>query len=296
MDMLFLKNLLTTTGELLAHAAFPMVVLIISSRVTVEDLVAEFRRPWTLVKAFFVTSFIVPLVTAGAVKAFDIPLLVGGIVLIAGVAPGDSFALLEAKSKRGSINLAAATMSLLCLIMPFTVTFWLWVVGKWFPLRFTVPPLRLWWTILPVTVVPLLVGITLHRYLPAFTAVLQRVLEWCFRVCIIFLGIAGLIVGIKDLSKLTVASYVCIFFVVSFAIVAGYYAGGSTRKDRISLGLTASLGNLAAVLLIAHTSYPNVHVLGIVVVFVLWRWVIIMLWYLFLRLRLHLRGEKPGEP
>jgi predicted Na+-dependent transporter len=292
MDMQFWEHLITRICEVLVHATFPVVVLIISSRVTFPDLAGEFRRPWFLLRAFAATGIIVPLITAGVVKAFGIPLLVGGIMLIAGVSPGDSFALLEAKGKKGSVNLAAATMSILCLVMPLTVPLWLWVLGKWFPLHFRVSSLDLFAVVAPATILPLLAGVSLHSFFPSFTKILQRVLEWFFRIAISFLGIVGLIVGFKDFSKLTATSYACIFVVVSLAIIVGYYTGGSFRKDRISLGLTASLGNLAAVLLITHMSYPNVHVIGTVVVFVLFRWVTIMLWYLFLRLRLHVRGEK----
>ncbi len=97
--------------------------------------------------------------------------------------------------------------------------------------------------------------------------------------------------GINGVSRFTPASLVSIFVVVSLAIVIGYMPGGAERKDRLSLALTASLGNLAVVVLVAHQCYPGANVPATAVVFVILRWAIIMLWYVFLKFRLNLRGE-----
>jgi bile acid:Na+ symporter, BASS family len=291
MDAHLWQTLFVKFIEILVHATFPMVVFVISSKVTFVDLGKEFARPWLLIKAFVVTSILVPLVTAGMVKIFQVPLLVGGIMLIAAVSPGDSFALLEAKGKKGSINLAAATMTVLCLVMPMTVPLWLWTLSGWFPVHLTVKPMDLFSTVAPITVLPLLVGVGLHSLLPKAAEFVARALEWLFRVSLIIVGILGLVMAVYEMPKFTGLSALAVFAAVSLAIIMGYNAGGGNRRDRISLGLTASLGNLAAVMLVAHVSYPGVHVLGAVVVFVLLRWVVIMVWYLFLTVRLRLRGE-----
>ena len=44
-------------------------------------------------------------------------------------------------------------------------------------------------------------------------------------------------------------------------------------------------------MLVARVSYPGAHVLHTAVVFVILRWLTILLWYIVLRFRLHRKGE-----
>ncbi len=208
-------GVLTRLVEFLVHATFLTAVFLIASRVPFRDLFLELRRWPILLKTLAVTVVIVPLVTAGVVRTFGVSLAMGGIMLVAAISPGDSFALMEAKSKKGNIPFAAATLAFLCV----------------------------------------------------------------------------LILGFEHFSELTVAAIGSVFTAVSLALVIGYYAAGGERRDRISLGLTASLGNLAVVMLVARVSYPGAHVLHTAVVFVILRWLTILLWYIVLRFRLHRKGE-----
>ncbi len=212
-------------------------------------------------------------------------------MLIASVAPADPFDLLEAKGKKGSLALASSDMVLLCLLLPLTAPFWLWVFSQWFPLHLSVSPARLFATIAPITALPLLAGIAFHTWWPSFSKILQRFLEWFFRIAILLLTLVFIWPALEAMARFNLASVASIILVVTLSIFSGYYAGGSNRKDRISLALTASLGNLAAVTVIAHLCYPKVRVWGTVLAWVLLRWLIIMLWYLFLRARLSRRGE-----
>jgi heterodisulfide reductase subunit A len=87
-------------------------------------------------------------------------------------------------------------------------------------------------------------------------------------------------------------AYAAIFIIISLSLFAGYYAGGSKRKDRISLSVTSGLGNLAVIMLVTHVCYPRVHVLFTVFAYVIARWVVFVFWFMLLRGRLRLRGEK----
>jgi predicted Na+-dependent transporter len=291
MNSLFENDVFMRGIEILMHAAFPAVVFVISSKVTFKDLLQEFERPWLLLKTFGVACLIVPLITAGVIKSLNVPLLLGGVMLIASVAPADPFDLLEAKGKKGNISLVSANMALLCLMLPLTAPFWLWAFSQWFPLHLSISPVRIFVTIAPITLLPLLAGIAFHEVLPAFSKILQHLLEWFFRIAIILLALVFLRPAVETILKFNFVSVISIIIVVTLSIFAGYYAGGSNRGDRISLALTASLGNLAAVMVIAHLCYPKVHVWGTVLAWVLLRWLTIMLWYLFLRVRIFRRGE-----
>jgi predicted Na+-dependent transporter len=278
----------------LLHITFPAIVFVISANLTPRDIGNELKRPMTLVKTFLVAFVAVPLVTAGVVKLLNIQLLVGGIMLIAAVAPGDPFDLVEARGKKGSIPAAATIMSFLVLAMPLMAPFWLWVFSRWFPLHLSVSPAAVFQAVAPVTIGPLLAGLLLHEFLPSVTRVLQRILEWFFRVSVMTLALVFLVPSIEAMMKFTFASYAAIFVAISLSLFAGYYTGGSNRKDRISLSVTSGLGNLAVILLVAHACYPRVHVLFSVFAYVIVRWAIFVFWFMLLKGRLRLRGEGSG--
>ena len=288
----FLENhiVVSVIGTLL-HVTFPAIVFVISANLTFKDLGRELKNPWLLRKTFLLTCVIIPLITAGVVKILNVPLLVGGVMLISAVAPGDPFDLVEAKGKKGSISVAATIMPFLVFVMPLTVPLWLWVFSQWFPLHLSISPVTLFAEVAPLTIAPLLAGLILHELLPSFTIILQRILEWFFRISVAILVLVFIIPSIEAMAKFNLASYVASFIVITLSLFVGYYAGGSNRKDRISLGVTAGLGNLAVIMLVAHVCYPKVHVLFTVFAYVIVRWAVFMLWYFFLKYRLSRRGE-----
>jgi predicted Na+-dependent transporter len=290
MDLHLLKEGVLRLFELLVHSAFPAIVLMLSARISAGDFVGELRRPGMLARTLFVTFLVVPPLAAVILAFVEPPVLMLGIILIAAVAPGDSFALLEAESKKGSLPLSAASMVWLCLTMPFTVSIWLWVVSRLFPLNLQVTPLALFKTVAPLTLVPLFAGVAMHRFLPRFSRMIDPVVAWYARIALIVSSVICLILGFEGFASFTFRSVAAIFLVVTATMFLGYFGGGSRRVDRLTLSLTASLGNLAVVILVAHLSYPGVHVGAQAVAFMLLRWAVIMFWYCALRGRLKLKG------
>jgi bile acid:Na+ symporter, BASS family len=291
MDPQVIKEIVLKILDLIVHLTFPAIVFTIGSQVAWRDFVAEFKRPELFLKIFLVGSILVPLITAGLLKLFHLPLIVAAIMLVAAVAPGDSFALLEAEGKRGRVSLAAATMAWLCLTMPFTVPLWLWIFNVLFPFHFKVGPAGLFATIAPLTLLPLLAGVLLRECAPKLSAILFRISKPLATFLLMTATAFGVILGIKGLAHFTLQAVAAIFLATTIALFLGYYCGGAERKDRISMGLTASLGNFAVIILVAHLSYPAAHVLKEAVAFVIIRWCVIMFWYLAMRLKLRLAGE-----
>ncbi|MGA2400319.1 MAG: hypothetical protein ABSG91_01270 [Syntrophobacteraceae bacterium] len=110
----------------------------------------------------------------------------------------------------------------------------------------------------------LILALSHHKFKRSL--VIQRIVKWFFRAAVVIVGAGALIPGFEHFSELTVAAVGSIFTAVSLALVIGYYAAGGERRDRIIPGLTASLGNLAVVMLVARVSYPGEHVLHTTVV------------------------------
>ncbi|MCX5816306.1 MAG: hypothetical protein NTX75_08700 [Proteobacteria bacterium] len=293
MNSLLHNEMFTGAIAILVHITFPVIVFVIASNMKFNDISREIRRPWLLLKTFIVACIMIPLITAGVVKILDVPLLLGGLLLIASVTAGDPFDVVEAKGKKGNIALSSITMLFLVLVMPFTVPFWLWIFSQWFPLRLSVSPWPLFATVAPLTLVPLLAGIMLNELLPSLTKTLRPALEWFIKISLGIQILIFIVPAMEAVFTFNIASFAAIFIVTTLSLFAGYYAGGgANRKDRISIATTSALGNLAAIMLVVHLSYPKVHVWFTLLAYIILRWLVFMLWYLFLRVKLHLRGEK----
>jgi len=281
----------------LAHSAFFSIVFVIAARITPALLVQELRKPGVLLKTFVVTSIIVPLLTAGVVKFLHLPMLLGGVMLIGAVTPGSPFALLGTKGKKGSLPLASTIMGFLILAMPVTVPFWLWVFNHWFDLHhLEISPGTIFATVAYLTLLPLAIGVALNAFLPKLAEMLQRILNLYSKIAILI--IFGLFIGpgLKTLFTFDLISWVAIFGVMTLSLVAGYYSGGETRPERISVAMAATECNLTALIVIAHVSYPQVHILGTLLAYIIVSWLTATIWYkLFLR-QLARQGKQLEQP
>ncbi len=288
-----MKEVIIKLIEILVHAAFPAVVFTICSGITLRDLLGEIRHPSRLIRISLVSLLAVPVATAVTFKFIGADMVVTGIALVAAMAPGDSFALLEAESKKARITLAAATMAWLCILMPFTVPVWLALASQVFPLRLEVSPREIFTMVAPLTILPLVLGVFFREVFPSLSNVLKKITGSFFRFAIVVVALASLLYAPQGLAHYTAGSVVAICVAVTAAIFMGYYCGLPERKDRLTSALTASLGNFAVVILVAHLSYPRAHIVAVAVVFIMIRWLVIMFWYLILRHFLIARGETP---
>jgi predicted Na+-dependent transporter len=92
MKELFADPLFLTAVGSFANSSFFCVVFAVASNIALRDLLQEVKKPALLLRAFGVISVIVPLLTAGVVKLLDVPLLVGGVILLGAVTAGSPLA------------------------------------------------------------------------------------------------------------------------------------------------------------------------------------------------------------
>lgn len=281
----------------LAHSAFFSIIFVIAARITPAALVQELRKPALLLKTFVVTSIMVPLLTAGVVKLLHVPMLLGGVMLLGAVTPGSPFAMLGAKGKKGSLPLASTIMGFLVLAMPVTVPFWLWVFKDWFALpHLQISPATIFATVAYLTLLPLAIGVALNAFLPKLAEMLQRILNIYSKIGLLILFVVFIVPALKMLLTFDLVSWVANFVVITLSLVAGYYSGGEKRPEHISVAVAATQCNLTALVVIAHVSYPQVHILGTLLAYIIVSWLPATIWYkLFLR-QLARRGEQLEQP
>ncbi len=280
----------------LAHSAFFSIVFVIASRITPAALAQELRKPLLLLKTFVITSIVVPLLTAGIVKLLHVPMLLGGVMLIGAVTPGSPFALMGTKSKKGSLPLASTIMGFLIVVMPVTVPCWLWVFNHWFALHhLAISPVKVFATVAYLTILPLAIGVAVNALLPKVADILQRVLNIYSKVAILIILVLFIWPGLKTLFTFDMVSWVAIVAVMTLSLVAGYYSGGETRPERIAIALAATECNLTALIVIAHVSYPQVHILGTLLAYIIVSFLTAMVWYKLLLRQLARQGETLNE-
>ena len=280
-----------------AHSAFFSIIFVIAARITPAALVQELRKPALLLKTFVVTSIMVPLLTAGVVKLLHVPMLLGGVMLLGAVTPGSPFALMGTKGKKGSLPLAATIMGFLILAMPVTVPFWLWVFRGWFALpHLEISPATIFATVAYLTLLPLAIGVALNAFLPKLAEMLQRILNVYSKIAILILFVVFIVPALKMLLTFDLISWVAMFVVITLSLVAGYYSGGETRPEHISVAVAATQCNLTALVVIAHVSYPKVHILGALLAYIILSWLPATIWYKLFLSQLARLGEQLEQP
>lgn len=282
--------------ELWLHTVFPVGVFAICLSVDFRDCLDVLRKPEMLVRTFIVANIAGPLLTAGIVKTFDIPIgLIGGVMLVGSVAAGDSFDVVEGESKKGSLPVASTMMVLLVFLMPLTVPAWLWIFSGWFSLHhLTVPPERLFLAVAPITALPAGLAVAIRSLLPAFSEKVQPVLKRVFLGSIVAIVLYYLVPTLGVLRTFDLATYAAIFTTVSAMVFIGYYlTGGATRPERVSLALSVSLGNLVVIVLVAMLSY-RVDVTFTVFAFVLIRAIVLSFWHAIHKWIVAEQGRRTG--
>ena len=268
---------------------FPVYVFVVCSKFKFKEVGRELAaNRWVMLRVVLLGVLGIPLATAGIVKLLDVSIMLGGIMLIASTAPGDPFDLVEAHGKKGGLMMAAITMLILVLVMPFIVPCWMWVFSRWFPLHLSVAPAGVFHAVAPKVLPPLLIGLILRETLPRLADVLAKVLHSYFKISAILITVYFLPFAVAKMLAFGVNGYIAMFLVTTMTLFAGYYSCEVSRKDRISIALTVSLGNMAAVLFVAHQCYPKLNMIDFLMTVFGWiilRWIYIWVWYFYLKLR-----------
>jgi BASS family bile acid:Na+ symporter len=146
-------------------------------------------------------------------------------------------------------------------------------------------------TVAPLALTPLFMGVTLREVLPRVSKIAQKVLGLYSKACILILLVLFIVPGLLALIKFSLAEFAAILIIISLALAAGYYLGGPEVKDRISIALAGTQCNLTALIVIAHVSYPKVHILGPLLAYIILSFLVVAAWYRFLLYRMKRRGE-----
>jgi BASS family bile acid:Na+ symporter len=162
--------------QLLLPAAVFVLMVSVGMSLRWPQLVAHWRQlSWTAWLRLLLATFIIPAVTALVLaRIFPLTLRQTGGLFMVGATPGAPL-LTRNLSRRGfDMHLAASYQVWGAVLTPFMIPLMTYAAAKLYDRSIWIPPRILAWQIIEKEFVPLLVGMALMHFAPAFSTRAQR--------------------------------------------------------------------------------------------------------------------------
>jgi BASS family bile acid:Na+ symporter len=210
---------------------------------------------------------LVPALTVGVAKLFQLPTTVIAGMLLLGVAPFAPVVPVFVKMARGDLALAGALTAVFpffCVVLtPIAGGLCFRLVETSGTLRFDFLTILL--TLLSTITLPLLAGVGFRHWLPRVAGSLLRPLETVAEVA----GAVSLVfVTVAEFSTITALGWQALLPMVLLGegcLWIGYALGGTAADVRRVIAFGTSNRNIALALLVAIQSFPGTPIPGVVV-------------------------------
>jgi len=200
--------------ELMIKTALPISLILIMTGVGMGLTLTDFRRVILQPRAFVIGAvcqmLLLPLVAVGIIEALGLtgPLAIGLFILA--LCPGGTTSNLYTLLARGDVGLSVSLTAVIGFITPFTIP----ILGVWAIERyatdapaFDMPVMKTWITLIVVTVVPVILGMTIRHFAEQFAT---RMEPWVSRFSVAVLALVIVSICVNLGAKL-----------IDFAIAAG---------------------------------------------------------------------------
>jgi BASS family bile acid:Na+ symporter len=245
MDLASLLHLAITTSIVL-------VVLGLGLHSSWRDTGYLFRHPTLLIRSLLSMNVIMPLVAAGLVVAFDLPLPVKIALVALAVSPVPPLLPNKELKAGGQASYAIGLLVAIALLAIVTVP----IVVSWFASAFDrsgeVAPARVAEVVLATVLVPLAIGITLRQWMPTLAARLAHPLAILGMVLLVVSGLPLLYAAWPAVQPLLGNGTLLI--IVAMAVIGlavGHLLGGPDADTRTVLALSTTSRHPAVALAIA---------------------------------------------
>ena len=233
--------------------------------VKADDFKELFIRPKFVLIGIGAQFVIMPLIAYVLVKGFNLPLgLAIGVVLV-GTCPGGTSSNVITYLSKGDVALSVGITSCTTLLAPFmTPILTKLLIGQ----SIDVNVIAMFLSVVKVVIVPIVLGILAHRFLPKIAGLLKDVLPM-----ISTLGIVAIVIAVVSVSaeKIIANLGIIVLIIVChnlFGYLFGFLVGKSVTKDIAKIkALSVEVGmqnsGLATSLALTHfATQPLAAVLG----------------------------------
>ena len=259
----------------------PIAILGLAVRVAWKDVAAALKQRRGIVSVCILCFVVQPLVAIAFCKLLSPNRLIEAIVLVAAIAPGDPFVVLEAEHRKGSVPLAIALTTILSVVMPLSLFVWMPMAFRLFGGAVPISDSGAFLDVLKLVVPFILGGVLLRTLLPKVAEAIAGPLKILSMIAYLFVGVVFVILGLRYLIDYSVMTALTILAVTSISLVVGYFCSGfSTERGRRTGALVVALGNYIVVAYIALEAYhlPIERFCAAIAVVIVMRLLAIIVW------------------
>lgn len=233
------------------------------------DLRGTLRRPALMLTSLVAVMVTVPTIAVIIVKSFSLPPFVGAGILIAAIAIGPVAAFKKVHRVGGDENYALGLNVVLLLSSLVYVPVAVLVLGFLFDRNLHLGVADVAKVILPLQLLPLLVGAVLGKLAPRFTSRIEKPVTRVTNVLLLLVFAAAMVLFFKPLVALGWRAWVAI---ASFAVLAdatGFILGGPGRDRRIVLAAFTGLRFPGLAILLSHLAKDGKQTIPVIVAYFL---------------------------
>jgi BASS family bile acid:Na+ symporter len=264
MNLASFVNLLTVAGLV-------AVMLSMGLKVKFGDVLESTRKPRLLVLSVVANFILVPLATTGLLYLFDAnPMVSAGFLILAvcpGAPVGPPFAVLARGDVPGAIGQMVILAGLSALLSPALLGM---LLARLLPAgELHIDYLAIVRTLLVAQILPLAVGLGVHRRAPQFAERLARPVGLLANLLLVVVVVMLLIREYRTLELIRMRGWFGMFLLLATSLGIGWLCGGPARATRKTMAVTTGAHNAAVALLIVSNNFADTPAVTAVIAYAL---------------------------
>jgi BASS family bile acid:Na+ symporter len=237
---------------LVIKASIVLMVLGLGLNATWQDALYLFRKPGLLIRSVLSMNVIMPLVAAGLVVAFDLPLAVKIALVALALSPVPPILPKKEMKAGGHAPYAIGLLVAIALLAVITVPLGVAWFSSAFDRNGEIAPGAVAKVVLTSVLAPLAVGIALRQWAPALAARIAQPVAMLGNVLLIVSALPLAVAAWPAISALFGNGTVLILAAMAvIGLVTGHLLGGPQPDDRTVLALSTASRHPAVALAVA---------------------------------------------
>jgi BASS family bile acid:Na+ symporter len=242
-------------------------VLALGLAANLEDATYLFRRPWLLLRAVLSMNVLMVLIVVTCASIFDLTFPVKVVLLALAVSPVPP--LLPTKERKNgatrsyAVGLLVSAVLLSLVFIPWSIEW----IGQYFGRETHISASNIAPIVLISAIVPLAIGILVHRMLPDLSKPLVRPVSLLSMILLV-LGVLPILFTMSGAMWTTVVngSLIALACFTLIGLAVGHVLGGPDPGNRTALALATCSRHPGIALTIASLNFPDQKVAFMAVV------------------------------
>jgi BASS family bile acid:Na+ symporter len=260
---------LATIVKLLTFVGLVAIMLAMGLKVRIDDVATSLKKPGPLALCLVANFVLVPAVTVGLLYLFNPDPDVWMGFLILAVCPGAPVGPPFAAIAKGDVPSAIGEMVILAGLSAFLSPALLsgLSAGLMPDANLHFDYLAIVQTLLVGQMLPLVIGVGIHRWLPDIASRLAKPIGMLANV--LLLGVVALVLvnEYESLAIIRTSGWLAMAVLLAASLAIGWLCGGPHKASRKSLAVTTSARNAAVALVIASKNFADTRAVTAVIAY-----------------------------